>query len=576
MPAGLGGKGSGMFSLFHGLKLKWKLAVAPGVIVVAALVLGTLTWQMAQRQRQALEIFYHDGLQKQQLVSDLAAMLLTIQSDLYRTLTWVNVGVSDKQVKESSAAALQLIGGIARQLDALDASVVDGGEQAILAEVRGAAGDYTRTAREAVTIIEVDPALATGMLREAERQYAKVERSVASWAQAQKQANALLFERSRSDAKRSLTAFFTVMVAAYGAAIAVIVVVGRSIARGVDTVIRAMTRLARGDTSVTVEGTDRHDEIGEMTRAVLVFKENKQRADWMEEQRLAGHEAQERRRIALERHAARFDAAVSGMLDQVVEAARRMRATADAMSRTTEEANRQSAAVSSAARQASGNVEIVATVADALTGAIQEISRQVGLCTTISGSSVEKSKQTDSIVRSLADATQHIGEVVKLITNIAADTHLLALNATIEAARAGEAGRGFAVVAAEVKNLAGQTARATAEVAGRISQVQERTNAAVQAIAHTTETIGQIDHIAAAIAAAVAKQAASTAEIACNVQQAASSTRGMTADIEGVGAAVHSSGCVATEVVSSAEHLAVQADALRREVQTFLLEIKAA
>jgi len=263
-----------MFSLFHGLKLKWKLAVAPGVIVAAALVLGTLTWQTAQRQRHALESFYHEGLHKQQLVSDLATMLLTIQSDLYRTLTWVNVGVHDRQIKESSAAALQLIGGIARQLDALDASVVDGGEQAILAEVRGAADDYMKTAREAVTIIEVDPALATGMLREAERQYAKLERSVAIWDQAQKQANALLFERTRNNAKRSLTAFFTVMVAAYGGAIAIITVVGRSIALGIDTVIRVMIRLAEGDTSVAVEGTDRYDEIGEMSRAVEVFKKN--------------------------------------------------------------------------------------------------------------------------------------------------------------------------------------------------------------------------------------------------------------------------------------------------------------
>ncbi|WP_239508536.1 methyl-accepting chemotaxis protein, partial [Serratia marcescens] len=79
-------------------------------------------------------------------------------------------------------------------------------------------------------------------------------------------------------------------------------------------------------------------------------------------------------------------------------------------------------------------------------------------------------------------------EVVQLIRAIAEQTNLLALNATIEAARAGEAGRGFAVVASEVKQLASQTARATEDIAGQVSAIQQATGRTVSSMAGISDT----------------------------------------------------------------------------------------
>jgi methyl-accepting chemotaxis protein len=113
----------------------------------------------------------------------------------------------------------------------------------------------------------------------------------------------------------------------------------------------------------------------------------------------------------------------------------------------------------------------------------------------------------------LHSTSHRIDIVVKLITSIAEQTNLLALNATIEAARAGDAGKGFAVVAGEVKDLAGETARATDDIATQIATIQADTRRAVGTIAGIRTVITQVNEQQTVITDTVARQTSVTDEM---------------------------------------------------------------
>ena len=195
--------------------------------------------------------------------------------------------------------------------------------------------------------------------------------------------------------------------------------------------------------------------------------------------------------------------------------------------------------------------------------------------TTITVRSTDASTRHD-LVFDDEHRSERIGEVVRLIGDIAGQTNLLALNATIEAARAGEAGRGFAVVAAEVKELANQTARATAEIGQQITQIQGATGQAVQAIGGITMRIQEISSVATSIAAAVEEQGAATQEIVRNVAQAATGTGEVTSNITGVARAAEDTGAAASQVLGAAGELSRQSEYLSVEVARFLQTVRAA
>jgi len=363
------------------------------------------------------------------------------------------------------------------------------------------------------------------------------------------------------------------LLAAIGLIIAITIY---GITRPLSGITSAMSRLAEGDLNVSVDGNDRKDEVGQLARALQVFKDNAIEARRLAAQQEADAEHKMRRAQVLDQLAGRFEAAVGGIVGHLSSAATQMEATAQSMTQITDRSTSQAVTVSAAAEQTSANVQTVAAATEELSISIREIAAQVGQSSQIAERAVADAQRTNGTVQTLAASAEKIGNVVQLINTIAGQTNLLALNATIEAARAGEAGRGFAVVASEVKELASQTAKATEEISAQIGSVQQATQEAVAAIEAIAGTIGEMSQISVAIAAAMEQQGAATAEISRNVQEAARGTEQVTGNIGEMRQGAGEAGVAAGQVLSAAQELARHSTDLGHEVDAFLASVKAA
>ena len=282
------------------------------------------------------------------------------------------------------------------------------------------------------------------------------------------------------------------------------------------------------------------------------------------------------RKTALERIAGEFDTAIGGVVSVVASAATELQASAQSLRGATDLTEGESNKAAAASGDSMTSVSAVAAASEQLSSSISEISRRVNESAAIANKAAEGADQAAKKIDQLSTAGQKIGTIVDLITNIASQTNLLALNATIEAARAGEAGRGFAVVASEVKGLAEQTAKATAEIANQVGDIQSSTTESVKAISEITDVIRSMTEVSTAIASAVEEQSAATSEISRNAQLAATTTRCVSASVEQVHQAAGEAGATSSHVLTAAGELSQQSELLRSEVSKFLVTVRAA
>lgn len=364
----------------------------------------------------------------------------------------------------------------------------------------------------------------------------------------------------------------------------------RDFSRKIVEIAGGMNQLSGGDRNFFIAGSDRQDEIGQMVRALELFKRANK---WMEdrarerservEQELLVQQERERERLEaeakkaalLDEVARQFERTVGEVVGGVAAASSQLHTTATRMAQSAEEASRRTGEVATSMEEANAGATAAAAASDEFALSISEISRQAASSSELARLATEATGEADETISALAASAEEVGQIVELIQTIAQRTNLLALNASIEAARGGEAGRGFAVVASEVKELAMQTSRATEKVADQIRAMQSTTGASVKALRSIAGQVQELESTAVSIATAVDQQSVAGRDLAQSIDLAARGTEKVAGHIEDVRQLSLHTGAAASQVLSSANELEAQAAHLSAQVRGFLSRVRA-
>lgn len=340
------------------------------------------------------------------------------------------------------------------------------------------------------------------------------------------------------------------------------VLITRSIAGPVTEITEAMDRLSSGDTSAALPQRLGGDEIGRMTRAIAVFRDQALKVQALTAERERERLEEEAKREALRGQLAeRLQAAVGEQVAQVKHEVAAMRDLSTRMVDSQTAAIERSGEMSEAAEDGLKLAMGFADAVERLSAATSSIQQRVEEGAQLSAEAAERAGETDADIAALVAAADDISRVTDLISEIAGQTKILALNAQVEAMRAGQAGASFIVVAEEVKTLSSRTSDAVAEVSRQVDQIRDRTGRTAGKVRAIIDSVGAIDGAVREISGAVAEQLTEARRIA---EDAATSRERH----ERVGGAIQALREDAETTSEAARRVDAGAEAVRERVET--------
>ena len=339
------------------------------------------------------------------------------------------------------------------------------------------------------------------------------------------------------------------------------------------TQVKVARQLANGDMNIDIAETTRIDEIGQMTEALTVFRDNALEQKSSAEERKQNHIARDKRQASIDHMISEFRDEMAETFSVVHEITEMIGEKANTLNAGTGTASSEAENADASSTQASDNVGSVAAAASQMNNSVKQTTSELVSASQMIQQCNDKARSTNDNISGLALNAQKIGDVVGLISDIAEQTNLLALNATIEAARAGDAGRGFAVVASEVKSLASQTSTATEEISSQITEIQGLTDNAVVAINDITEMVSTIHGHADDILTKMHEQSTAINDISDHASSAADSTASAATFVTNIKQRVGENHTDSNEMSKASGELNEEAARLKSNVDSFLMKV---
>jgi methyl-accepting chemotaxis protein len=458
-----------MFSWFSNLRVRWKVLIAPGFLISVLVGVGAFAINEQSVTQAAVNSLIGGPVRQAEAVAEFTNSAWTSQVHLYRLMATAANETDEKKIKLLIDKAAAPLNTMAEKLKALEVPVINGEKTGdTIAALKTEVAKYIKQAKNVIDMADGDAGTALTFMTGATRSFNEIEKIAERLTSSSNDLRdrQIVINHAHLDKQRFM--LLGLMAVAVFLGILVSVLVGRGVSRPIAALVPELNKLAGGDFNITLPGTGRKDEIGEISKAIEMV----------------------------------VDKVGSTIGDIKISATEVTGASAEISTSTTDLSQRTEEQAASLEQTSAAMHQMAATVRKNA-----ENARQANVFSEETNSVAERGGAVvGDAVKAMAkieESSRKISDIIGVIDEIARQTNLLALNAAVEAARAGEAGRGFAVVASEVRNLAQRSSQAAKDIKNLITnsngQVKDGVDLVNKAGLSLNEIVASIKKVAAVI-----------------------------------------------------------------------------